>query len=299
MRILLTGGTGLLGRALCRHWRGSGHALTVLSRRPARVATLCGVDVAAIGSLAEWTPDQTFDALVNLAGEPIVDRPWTQARKQRLRASRIGVTEDLLAAVARAEVKPAVLLSGSAIGYYGDCADRPINEFAAPASDFAARLCVDWEAAAARAAEFGVRVALLRTGLVLSADGGLLARMLPTFRLGLGARLGSGRQFMSFIHVADWVAAVDWLLTHDQAAGAFNLCSPEPVDNAEFTRQLAEHCRRRARLVAPASVLRLALGERAVLLLGGQRVLPSRLQSLGFRFRYAEIAAALAAVGAA
>ncbi|MGE3105077.1 MAG: TIGR01777 family oxidoreductase [Lysobacterales bacterium] len=296
MRILLTGGTGLLGRALCRRWLADGHRLTVLSRRPARVPERCGATVSALASLADWKPDQTFDALVNLAGEPIIDWPWTLARKQRLHASRIGLTETLSAAIARAEVKPSVLLSASAIGYYGDCGDRPIDENAAAADDFAARLCADWEAVAAGVGGPGLRVCQLRTGLVLSADGGLLARMAPAFRWGLGARLGSGRQWMSWIHIDDWVAAVDFLLTRSDASGAFNLSAPAPVDNAEFTRQLAAHYGRRAPLVAPSGLLRLALGQRAQLLLGGQRVLPARLQALGFHFRHPDLATALAAI---
>ncbi len=296
MRILLTGGTGLLGRALCSRWLADGHCLTVLSRRPERVPDLCGSGVLALASLGHWQPPMVFDALVNLAGEPIIDRPWTRARKQTLCASRVGLSEDLLAAIARTEVKPSVLLSASAIGYYGDCGDRPIDESAAPADDFAARLCADWEAAAECAGEFGLRVCQLRTGLVLSADGGLLARMALPFRLGLGARLGSGRQWMSWIHIDDWVAAVDFLLARKDAVGAFNLSAPAPVSNAEFTRQLAESLGRRARLVAPSGLLRLALGERAYLLLGGQRVLPTRLQALGFQFRFPGLAQALAAI---
>ena len=297
MRILLTGGTGLLGRALCRHWLARGHQLSVLSRRPNEVPALCGQGVVALPSLDHWRPSLAFDVLVNLAGAPIIDRPWTEARKRELQDSRIGVTEQLLAALARAERKPGLLLGASAIGYYGDCGELAVDENAPAGNDFAARLCVDWEAAASRAGASGLRVCQLRTGLVLSAHGGLLARMDPTFRLGLGARLGSGRQWMSFIHIDDWVAAVDFLLVEAaKATGAFNLTAPVPVRNSEFTRQLAESLGRRARLVAPAALLRLVLGARADLLLGGQQVLPMRLQELGFRFRYAELGAALAAI---
>jgi uncharacterized protein (TIGR01777 family) len=293
MNILLTGGTGLIGRALCAALLKDGHSLTVLSRQPGSVVEKCGAGVRAIASLAEWRADENFDAVINLAGEPIVDARWTAARKQRLWASRVTLTQDLVAGITAAKQKPAVLLSGSAIGYYGDCGDATINESAPVGADFGAELCAAWEAAAQKASESGVRVCLLRTGLVLSAQGGLLVKMRLPFSLGLGTRLGNGRQWMSWIHIDDYVALVLRLLTHADATGAINMTAPVPVSNAEFTADLARALHRPACLAAPAPILKLALGERSVLLLGGQRVLPAKAEALGYGFLHRTLDGAL------
>ena len=297
MDILLTGGTGLLGRALCAALGKAGHQLSVLSRRPDHVAARCGREVRALGSLDEWLPSQHFDAVINLAGAPIIDWPWTAARKQLIWASRVGATERLVAAIQRAERKPRVLLSGSAIGYYGDCGDTPCSDATATAiaHDFGARLCTAWEAAARQLDDSSVRVCLLRTGLVLAQEGGLLARMRLPFLLGMGGKLGDGQQWMSWIQREDWVAAVLHLLQDETARGAFNLVSPQPVRNAAFTAALAAALNRPAILPMPASVLKLLLGDRAYLLLGGQQVLPARLLAAGFHFTHPEIAEALQA----
>ncbi len=296
MDILITGGTGLIGRALCKALHVDGHRLTVLSRKPESVAPKCGADVAAMASLDEWTPQRHFDAVINLAGEPIADRAWTAARKQVLRDSRIALTDKLVARIAQAEHKPAVLLSGSAIGYYGNGGDRELGEDSPPGTDFAAMLCRDWEAAAREAERHGVRVCLLRTGLILSRDGGLLGRMLSPFRLGLGARLGDGRQWMSWIHIDDYVAQLRWMLRDDTLRGPFNMTAPHPVTNAMFTRTLAHALHRPALFVAPGFLMRPVLGERATLLLEGQRVLPRNLQAHHARYLYPELAAALQAI---
>lgn len=293
MRILITGGTGLIGRRLCKALLTEGHELTVFSRNPASVAQRCGAGVHALAALAAWTPDRVFDAVINLAGEPIVDARWTDQRKQVLRDSRIALTQELVRHIASAEHKPAVLLSGSAVGYYGGRGDEELNEASGPGVDFPARLCIDWEAAALAAEKLGVRVCLLRTGLVLSRDGGLLGRMVPPFRLGLGARLGDGRQWMSWVHIDDYVAMVLRLLHDGQMRGAYNMTAPEPVTNKEFTAALAAVLHRPAPFVAPPSLLRLALGESASLLLEGQRVLPERMQAAGQTIRFAKLESAL------
>ena len=293
MKILITGGTGVIGQALCAALLKDRHTLTVLSRNPATVPTKCGAGVRAIASLAEWRADKNFDAVINLAGEPIVDARWSAARKQRLWASRVTLTQELVARIAAANQKPAVLLSGSAIGYYGDCGDATINESSPVGADFGAELCAAWEAAAQKAVESGVRVCLLRTGLVLSASGGLLAKMRLPFSLGLGARLGNGRQWMSWIHIDDYVALVLRLLAQADASGAINMTAPVPVTNAEFTASLARALHRPACLAAPAPILKLALGERSVLLLGGQRVLPTKAEALGYDFVHRTLDAAL------
>lgn len=298
-QILVTGGTGFIGRPLCRALVAQGHRVTVLSRRPESVRDKCGPGVAALASLDDWRPGMHFDAVINLAGEPIADAAWTARRKQALRDSRIALTEKLVAAMARAQRPPAVLLSGSAIGYYGDGGDRAFDESSPAAGDFAARLCAEWEDAALAAERLGTRVCLLRTGLVLDPSGGLLGRMLLPFRFGLGARLGNGRQWLSWIALEDYLAIVLRLLDDDGARGPFNMTAPQPVTNATFTSTLAAALHRPALLFAPAPVLRVALGERAPMLLGGQRVLPARLQALGYVFRQPALAGALAMLLAA
>lgn len=293
LRILITGGTGTIGRPLCGALVREGHRLTVLSRRPEAVAALCGPGVTAWGTLDAWTDQERFDAVINLAGEPIADRAWTSRRKTALQESRIGLTTRLVQRMQRLAHPPAVLLSGSAIGYYGAQGEQILNESSPAGDDFSARLCAEWEAAARAAAAFGTRVVLLRTGLVLSRSGGMLERLLPSFRLGLGARLGDGRQWMSWIHIDDHRQLMLKLL-HDAAArGAYNLTAPAPVRNADFTRQLAQQLGRPAWAVAPAAVLRPLLGQRADLLLGSQRVVPQRLLAKHETFNHPELAAAL------
>ncbi|MGH8435335.1 MAG: TIGR01777 family oxidoreductase [Pseudomonas sp.] len=293
MHILLTGGTGLIGRALCRHWAAQGQQLTVWSRTPERVAGLCGAQVRGIGRLDELA-EEPLDALVNLAGAPIADRPWTGKRKALLWASRITLTEQLLSWLEGRTQKPRVLLSGSAVGWYGDGGERELRESAAPVSeDFASQLCGAWEETAQRATTLGIRVVLVRTGLVLANDGGFLKRLLPPFKLGLGGPIGNGRQWMSWVHLADQIALIDFLLRQESAQGPYNACAPQPVRNLEFSRALGRVLHRPAFLPVPAVVLRLALGELSGLLLGGQRVLPARLSEAGFSFRFNDLDSAL------
>ena len=285
MRILITGGTGFLGRALCRALLDGGHALTVLSRRPDSVRRLCGAAVTPLAALEAW-PSEPFDAVVNLAGAPIAARRWSADRRAVLRASRVAATERLVAACARAGHPPAVLLSASAIGLYGDRGDAWLGEDEPAADDFLGGLCRDWEAAAQAAGALGTRVCLLRTGLVLHPSGGLLRMLLPAFRLGLGARLGNGRHWQSWIHLEDWLGLTLRLLADGRAEGAFNLTAPEPVTQAAFTAALAGALRRPAWAVAPAGLLRALLGERAQLLLASQRCTPRRAVAAGYRFRH-------------
>ncbi len=294
MNILLTGGTGLIGRSLCHHWLEQGHRLSVWSRRPQQVAQLCGSQVRGIGRLEELN-DEPLDAVINLAGAPIADRPWTRKRKALLWASRITLTEQLLAWLATREQRPEVLLSGSAVGFYGDGGERELHEDSPPVTtDFAAQLCGAWEETAQRASTLGIRVVILRTGLVLAKDGGFLKRLLPPFKLGLGGPLGNGRQWMPWIHIADQIELIDFLMRRQQASGPYNACAPHPERNADFARALGRELHRPAILPAPAFVLRAALGELSGLLLGGQRALPTRLQEAGFSFRFIHLDVALA-----
>lgn len=293
MHILLTGGSGLIGRALCRHWLAAGHRLTVWSRTPERIPALCGSAVRGIAELRELDQDVP-DAVVNLAGAPIADRPWTRKRKTLLWASRIQLTEQLLAWLEALPQRPQVLLSGSAVGWYGDGGERELDEHHSPVSeDFASQLCGAWEETALRAEALGLRVVLLRTGLVLAADGGFLQRLLPPFRLGLGGPIGSGRQWMPWIHLQDEIALIDFLLHHPQARGPYNACAPQPVRNKAFAQALGHVLHRPAFLPLPGFLLRVGLGELSVLLLGGQRAVPRRLLEAGFRFSFTDLDSAL------
>lgn len=294
MRILLTGGTGLIGRALCQHWQQEGHELWVWSRQPAQVPSLCS-GARGVAQLQDLNAVDPFDAVVNLAGAPIADRPWTKARRALLWQSRIDLTHTLVAWMGQQPRPPRVLLSASAVGWYGDRADACLDESSSPGGqDFGSRLCMAWEEEAQRAAHAGTHVALLRIAPVLASRGGMLARLLLPFKLGLGGRLGRGTQWMPWIHIDDLARLFDHLLLQANASGAYNACAPELLRNAAFTRTLAHTLHRPALLPAPAWALRLALGEMSTLLLGGQRLEPRRTQASGFVFRYPTLAAALA-----
>jgi len=290
MHYLVTGGSGFVGHVLCRDLVRDGHDATVLTRDPARAAARLPPAVRCVGQLEHAA---AADAIVNLAGENLADGRWTPARKQRLRASRLDTTRDLVAWIAAQTPRPRVLVSGSAIGWYGARGDEALHEDATPGDDFAAQLCRAWEAEAMRAAELGVRVACVRTGLVVHPSGGALARMLLPFKLGLGGRMGDGRQFMSWIARSDLLRLIRWLAQNDAAHGAYNGTAPAPVRNAEFARILGAWLHRPALLPAPAFALKLLLGEMAELLLSGQRVLPQRAQAQGFAFECAELGQAL------
>jgi len=293
MHILLTGGTGLIGRQLCRHWSGQGHRLTVWSRKPEKVAKTCGAQVRGIARL-EDLGQEPVDAIVNLAGAPIADRPWTHKRKTLLWSSRITLTENLLAWLESREQKPQVLISGSAVGWYGDGGERELTEDSGPVSeDFASQLCIAWEETAQRAEALGIRVILIRTGLVLSAEGGFLSRLLLPFKLGLGGPIGNGRQWMPWIHIDDQIALIDFLLHRNEASGPYNACAPKPVRNREFAKTLGSVLHRPAFMPMPAFALKVGLGELSLLLLGGQRATPVRLLQAGFTFQFTDLRAAL------
>ncbi len=293
MNILMTGGTGFIGCALTKNLIAQGHAVTILSRNPGKVIPLCGSVVHTLGSLAELKTEDHYQVIINLAGAPIAEARWSEERKQLIRASRIDLTEQLVDCIARMAVKPELLISGSAIGYYGNQGDTVLTEQSAAHEDFSHKLCADWEAAAQQAEPFGVRVCLIRTGLVIANDGGFLQRLLPPFRLGLGGRLGDGRQWMSWIHRQDWIDIALTMIADSTMQGAYNATAPHPVSNAEFTRLLAQCLKRPALLPIPAGLLKILLGELSQLLLGSQRVIPERLLAQGFKFRYDDLATAL------
>ncbi|HEY6279588.1 MAG TPA: TIGR01777 family oxidoreductase [Streptosporangiaceae bacterium] len=295
MRIAVTGSTGLIGTALVAALRADGQQVTRLVRRsPASPDEIAWDPRAPAGGVAAGALDD-LDAVIHLAGAGVADHRWTPAYQEEIRASRVVGTHALAAALAAARTPPAVLLSGSAIGWYGDTGGREVDETAPAGQGFLADVVRGWEAAAEPARQVGVRVVTMRSGIVLSRRGGVLARMLVPFRLGLGSRLGPGTQVMSWIALADHLGAVRFLLGRADISGPVNLTAPHPVTNAEFTSALAAALHRPARLSVPAPALRLALGGVTSDLLSSARVRPRRLAEAGYQFQFPDLAAALAA----
>ena len=295
MRVAITGATGLIGTALTHDLRAAGVDVLRLVRRPPAGPGEVRWDPAAAGAGLDRSALSGLDAVVHLSGAGVADRRWTPARKQELRDSRIATTSALVRAMLAAEQPPPVLLAGSAVGWYGQTGDRAVDETEPSGTGFLAALVRDWEAAASAAAAAGVRVVNLRSGVVLTRDGGMLARLLLPFRLGLGIRFGPGTQYLSWITLTDHLRAVRFLLEHQDLSGPVNLTAPAPVTNAEFTKALAAALHRPALLAVPSAALRLGLGEVSTELLGSNRVLPARLEQAGFAFRYPAIGPALAA----
>jgi uncharacterized protein (TIGR01777 family) len=294
VKVALTGASGLLGTAVTADLGAAGHDVVRLVRRAPT-----GPDEA------RWDPDAgTADlsrlagthAVIHLAGAGMGSRPWTPAYKRAVWDSRVTGTRTLASALARLDPPPQVLLSASGVGYYGNPGDRVLDETCPAGDTFVARLARAWEEATAAAVAAGIRVVPMRTGVVLSARGGAFGRVLPLFRLGLGGRIGSGRQFWSWVSLADYVAAVRFLLARAELAGPVNVCSPEPVTNAELTATLARALHRPAVLPVPAAAVRLPLREFGDDLLRGQRVVPRRLMDAGFRFREPDLATAVQAL---
>jgi uncharacterized protein (TIGR01777 family) len=295
MRILVSGASGLVGSALTRVSRGDGDEVLRLVRRPAKVDDEVSWDPAA-GTGPDPAALDGIDAVVHLAGAGIGDHRWTAAYKQEIRDSRVRSTTLLATTLAGLSRPPRVFLSGSAVGYYGDTGDTEVDENSPAGNDFLASVAREWEAAAEPASAAGIRVVSLRSGIVMSSRGGALGKVLPLFRLGLGGRLGSGRQWVSWIARPDHVAATRFLLSADDVSGPVNLTAPNPVTNAEYTKEIAAAVHRPAALAVPSSALKVALGGFAETVLGGQRVLPRRLLELGLTFSYPEIGGALRAL---
>lgn len=293
MRIVVAGASGLIGHHLVPDLRERGHDVVRLVRRP-----------SAAPDEREWDPaagrldPQVFDgvdAVVNLAGAGVGDHRWTDAYKQEIRSSRVQSTELIARTLAEREMRAHTLVNASAIGWYGDTADRTVDESEPAGAGFLADVVRDWEAATAPAVDAGIRVVRVRTGLVVAADGGAWQRMFPLFRLGLGGRMGSGRQYWSWISMRDEIAAIAWCLEHDDIRGPVNLTAPHPVTNAEITEAMGSVLSRPTVLPVPAFALRIALGEFSTEVLSSSRVLPAVLDASGFAWQDERIADAIRA----
>ncbi len=298
MRVLITGGTGLIGTALVKSLRDSNCEVTILTRSPDRhqASTPNGV------RLEKWDGETAegwghlvsqVDAIVNLTGEGIANGRWSTTRKERISESRIRAGNALVSAIRDAETVPATLIQSSAVGYYGPGGDETMTEQTSPGEDFLARVCFDWEASTAEVEAMGVRRVVIRTGVVLSALGGALPKMTLPFRLFAGGPLGSGKQYFPWIHIADEVAAIRFLLENEKASGPYNLAAPNPPRNREFVRDLGRAMGRPSLLPTPSFALQALFGEMSTVLLDGQRAVPARLQEDGYEFIFPETVAAL------
>ena len=302
MRILISGSTGFLGTALIDVLEREGHAIVRLVRPDTGPPVVSSARVQSVlwdpvGSQFDAAAAEGADAVVHLAGASIADGRWNAGRKNLLRTSRIEATRHLIGALSKLKQPPRVIVAPSAIGYYGDRGDETLTEVSVPGNDFLSGLCRAWEAESARGTEFGARVVMLRFGIILAAHGGALPRMALPFKLGAGGRLGSGRQWMSWLTLPEAIGMIRFALENSGLDGPTNAVTPNAVQNADFTRILAKTLHRPALFPAPAFALRLALGEMAdALLLVSQRVKPSKLELTGYRFSQPELATALAEI---
>lgn len=285
MNIAITGASGFIGRNLAARLRAEGHSIRAISLRSGGSAfyALAPDSFAGCG------------AVVHLAGEPVAQR-WTASAKKKIFDSRVVGTQAIVRTLAGLVLKPSVLVSASGVGYYGSRGDEILSEDAPPGADFVGELAAAWEGEAFEAEKLGIRVVCPRIGVVLGRDGGALQKMLPPFKLGIGGRIGSGAQWMSWIHIDDLVNLIAFALSNRTLSGPLNAVAPNPVTNAEFTRELARALHRPAILPVPEYALKLMFGEMASMLLGGQRVIPQAALAAGFQFRYSELGSALAAL---
>ncbi len=293
LQVLVTGGTGFVGKLLIRALIERGDKPIILARNTAKAEYLFGPHTEVIGRLDTLPVEWKVDAVVNLAGEPLLGGLWSKGRKEKLIASRVETTRDLIALLRRLKKRPEVLINGSAVGYYGRREDELLRESAKPQDIFMSRLCAEWEQAAQNAEGLGLRVCLLRIGLVFGRGGGAFPQLAMPIRLGLGAVMGSGRQWMSWIHLQDLVGLILFALDRKDVAGPLNATSPHPVTNEDFTRKLARHVRRPVFLRMPAFFLRRLLGELSDLFVAGQRVVPQKAEGYGYRFLWPNLEGAL------
>lgn len=297
MKILLTGGTGLIGRSLVVELIRQGHFIVLYTRDKTNARQRFEAPCPHFDAIIDCLDDVDFnklDAVINLAGEPIVDKRWTEKQKQVLCDSRWLLTRDISSKILAAETPPSVFISGSAIGVYGRQGETHVDESLTDFyPEFSSKLCLQWEKYAGKADTDKTRVCLLRTGIVLSEKGGALAKMLPAFRLGLGGPISHGQQAMSWVHIQDMVAMIIFLLEQPELRGAFNMTSPNPVSNKTFSKTLASTLNKPCIFKVPAWVLKLAMGEMSDLLIYGQYVYPQKLEDAGYVFRHPQLKSAL------
>ena len=292
MNILITGGTGFIGTALCsKLLNDKKNKLTILSRNPEKIK----IPAKSISSLKLLEKDTSFDIIINLAGEPIADKRWTEKQKQKIITSRIDTTDKVIEYIKTAKHKPKLLINGSAIGYYGiNKTDKDFDENDTGDNSFSSTLCKQWETAALQAKSFGVRTCLLRTGIVLGKNGGALSKILPPFNMGLGGKIGSGEQWMPWIHLEDLVGIILHCIEHDDINGAINGTSPNPLTNQNFTKILGLVLNRPTFMSIPAAIIKLLMGQMGVeLLLSGKKILPVKITDKGYQFQYPELENAL------
>jgi uncharacterized protein len=294
---LITGGTGFIGRVLVQSLADAGHRATVITRQPAKHAGRMGDTIQYVGTFGDIEDSAVFQAVINLGGEGIGDKSWSEKRKQVLLESRIGLTNHLVACLKRLNTKPEVMISGSAIGWYGAQDEKPLGEDSDCHPEFTHDLCQQWEEAASEVKILGIRLCVIRLGLVLGNKGGVLKRLLPPFRFGLGGRIGTGKQMMSWVHIDDVIKSLNFLINTRQLEGVFNVTAPGAVSNTEFVRCLASTLNRPAIFPLPSIVVRLLFGKMGDrLLLHGQNVVPNRLLESGYAFEYPVLEETLAQI---
>lgn len=291
MKVLVVGGSGFIGKALCSQLLENGHQVSVLTRFVNGHSEL----PASIDFITELRSDNYYDVIINLAGEPLNKKRWNEEVKKNIYESRIETTQRIISFIKNTQLKPKLFISGSAVGYYGNHDNQIFTEESIPTDNgFTQKLCADWEKTAQRASEYGVRVCLLRTGIVLGRNGGALKEMITPFNFGLGAKLGNGKQWMSWIHIEDAVGAIIFLMNNDTLNGPFNLTAPKAINNQTFSSELATALHRPCFLTMPEIVVEMLFGEMGkTLLLSGQNVVPSKLLNAGYQFKFPNVSAAL------
>ncbi|HEY6367573.1 MAG TPA: TIGR01777 family oxidoreductase [Candidatus Binatia bacterium] len=300
MKLVIAGASGFIGSALVQRLSQRSDSLKLLSRKPRSPARAGNAEwlVWEPGVPGGWEESiDGADGVVNLAGEGIAEKRWTEWQKELIRSSRIDSTRALVQAIAKVKEKPKFLINASAVGYYGARGDETLTEESTPGKDYLARVCVAWEEEAKKARDYGVRVVLVRTGIVLAKGKGALAKMVPPFKFFVGGRLGSGKQWMPWIHIEDEIGLIFFLIENASAQGSFNATAPNPVTMEEFCKVLGKVLNRPSWAPVPASLLTLLLGEMADLVLAGQKALPQAAEKMGYNFRHPNLAGALESLG--
>jgi uncharacterized protein len=291
MNFLISGGTGFIGSALCSYLSKKGHSIVVKTRHP----ELISENMKGVSKLSNLSANETFDVVINLAGEPIANKRWSKSQRRKILESRINTTQEIIEFFRSSKNKPELFISSSAIGYYGaGSSNVGVDEGCSGDDSFSSKLCVRWEECAMQAELLGIRTCLLRTGVVLGKNGGALQKMLPPFKLGLGGKIGTGKQWMSWIHLDDLIGIIDYCIKYGNLNGPINSTAPNPITNSLFTEVLGKSLGRPTMFHIPSIVIKLLMGEMGKeLLLAGNKVLPLKIENAGFQFKYEHIEKAL------